>query len=92
LRPEVLAGFLINVAMYGSIYLFGLWAHKKGEPAKWYELLTVVIGSLVGAYALVLASNFHAVWLTLLVPSAILIGFGWWRVVSRYKASTAMKK
>jgi hypothetical protein len=90
--PEVLAGSLLHIAMLGSIYLFGLWAFKKGVPAKWYELLSVVIGSLVGAYALVTALNFHVVWLTLLIPAAILIGFGWWRVLKRYKASDAIKK
>lgn len=85
MKPEVLAAALIHIAMLGSIYLFGLWAHKKGVPSRWYELLSVVIGSLVGAYALILADNFHVAWLALLIPSAILIGLGWWRVHCRYK-------
>ena len=71
----------------------GLWVFKIGVPVKWYELLSVMIGVPFGGFAVILAFNSASLlWLSILIPSLLLIGFGWGRLFQRYKASTSIKK
>lgn len=82
-------GFVLYPVFIGGVFVFGLWAHTKGIPVKWYELLSVVAGSLLGLMTIVYVINYvSAVWLLFLVPALALVLFGWWRVINRYKSNS----
>ncbi|MDD2251959.1 MAG: hypothetical protein WCS74_00295 [Dehalococcoidales bacterium] len=79
---------ILYTVFIGGVFVFGYWAYAKGVSVKWYELLSVVTGSLLGLMTCVYVLNYlSAVWLILLMPALALILFGWWCVTGRYKTS-----
>lgn len=77
---------IVIIFMFIAINLFPLWANRKGVPLRWYELLSITVGTILSIFVIQYTINYDLmILLLLLIPAAALIGFGFCRVIVRYR-------
>ena len=84
-----LAGYITQIVIYGGVFGVAIWAYRKGRPLMWYELLLIVLGLLLGAFAVQYVLNTGILQLILLLIPAITFLIVAWQLILRRQRSTS---
>ncbi len=83
----VIVVLIIQTIICGGVFGVAMWAYKKGMPLKWYELLLVVLGLLLGGLTVQFVLNTGMlIALVLLIPALIFLLVAWQLIVNRQRA------